>query len=457
MSPDALNTFTNVPVFACSLPSDMARGLVSALAGFGLHLRVLDAPEEITPLVSETPESLLLLGASDPQLPGLLDTLATDFSAKRTLLVVISEQPLAGPLRRTCLDHPLVADIWEGPDLLSLAERKCRLYLELLQRRLLQAKEEQMLIEMAYQKDRLLSALRDGVLMLTAEGYLSDLNDFAIESLGYGRENLIGAHISQILCPPDSSDPLIDWCEHPLHTAFATQQDSSIEDTVVWRSDGTELPVNCELAVMYPGQAPEYLLVFQDLSIRKAEEEQLNQLTRYDPVTGLASISLLRHFLLKAMARALRNSRRLALLYVDLDDFHCINESFGRSGGDSLLRSVGRRLKNCIRTGDMVSRYQSDAFMIVLDEVRRPEDVEKLARQMLQNLNTPHDLSGVPVVSHASIGVAFYPDGAMGIDDLIDHAKEAMDWVKLHGKNAHHVYGDDPFSNKHSRGKTVTH
>ena len=142
---------------------------------------------------------------------------------------------------------------------------------------------------------------------------------------------------------------------------------------------------------------------------------------------------------------------------MDLDDFHCINETFGRSGGDSLLRSVGRRLKSCIRTGDMVSRYQNDAFMIVLDEVRGAADVEKLARQMLKHLNTPHDLSGVPVVSHASIGVAFYPDGAKGIDDLIDHAKEAMEQVKSRGKNGYHVYGNEELGLKLGKHKSLAH
>ncbi|MDX1694429.1 MAG: sensor domain-containing diguanylate cyclase [Ketobacteraceae bacterium] len=451
-----MNSFTNVPVFAHQLPSDLVRGLVGVFAGFGLNLRTSASLEDLQLHLSDVPESLVFLLADETVLQQL-KALSEEANGARTLLVLVSEQPLAGPLREECQAFPLVADIWEGPGVLAMANKKCRLYLELLQRRVLLAKEEQMLVEMAYQKDRLLTVLRDGVLMITAEGYLSDLNDFALETLGYGRENLIGAHVSRILCPPDSKDPLLDWCEHPLHTAIVTQQDSSIGDTQFWRSDGAGLPVGCELAVMYPGQAPEYLVVFQDLSIRKAEEQQLNQLTRYDPVTGLASISLLRHFLLKAMARALRNDRRLALLYVDLDDFHCINESFGRSGGDSLLRSVGRRLKNCIRTGDMVSRHQSDAFMIVLDEVRRPNDVEKLARQMLKNLNNPHDLSGVPVVSHASIGIAFYPDGAIGIDELIDQAKEAMEWVKLHGKNGHHVHGSDEFTRKHPNGKLLTH
>ena len=106
-----------------------------------------------------------------------------------------------------------------------------------------------------------------------------------------------------------------------------------------------------------------------------------------------------------------------------------------------MLKSVGRRLKNCIRTGDLVSRYQDDAFMVVLDEVRREQDVEKVAKQMIEKLSKPHDLSGVPVVAHASIGIAFYPNGSIGIDRLIELAVEAMQWVKLNGKNNLHVSG----------------
>lgn len=442
MSAETLETFTNVPVLAFGLSRAGARCVLRTLYGFGVHLRIVESPEEVVIQLAEAPESLVLVGWGN--VPAALPLFqGARLDPRRTLLVAVSEVPRSFQDKESFLSNPLIADIWEDPCLNKQAERKCRLYLELLQRRLLQAREAHLLMEMAYQKERLLAVLQDGVMMVTAEGYISDLNEFVIESLGYGRENLIGAHVAQILCPPQSEDPLIDWCAHPLHSVFATQQDASMEDTVLWRSDGRELPVNCELAVMYPGQSPEFLLVFQDLSIRKVEEAELNQLTRYDPVTGLASISLLRHFLLKTMARTLRNDRKLALLYVDLDDFRCINESFGRGGGDSLLRSVGRRLKNCIRTGDMVSRYQNDAFMIVLDEVSGRDDVEKLATQMLKNLNTPCDLSGVPVVSHASIGVAFYPDGARGIDDLIDHAKEAMEWVKLHGKNGHSVYGGE--------------
>ncbi len=189
----------------------------------------------------------------------------------------------------------------------------------------------------------------------------------------------------------------------------------------------------------------------------QAQEIQPQQLTRHDPVTGLVNVSLMRHFLLKAMARALRNDRRLAVLYIDLDDFHCINESFGLNGGNSLLKSVGQRIKNCIRIGDLVSRYQNDAFMVVLDEIRHDKDVEKVAQQIMGQLNTPHDLSGVPIISHASIGISFYPQGSIGIEGLIDQAIQAMRWVKLHGKNNLHVAGSEEQAGKGLKNKSFIH
>ena len=299
-------------MFALGLSQAVSRDLVRTLSDCGLNLRVAMSAEQLLPQVSQTPECLVFLGAQWA-VAALELFVCAELDPRKTLVVVIGEV-LPESEQSSLLSSPLVADIWEDLNFGALGDRRCRMYLELLQRRLLQAKEAHLLMEMAYQKDRLLAALPDGVMMLTGEGYISDLNDFVIEILGYGRESLIGAHVSQILCSPESADPLFDWCVHPLHSVFATQHDGSLEDTTLWRSDGSELSVNCEFVVMYPGQSPEFLLVFQDLSIRKTEEAELNQLTRYDPVTGLASMSLLRHFLLKAMARALRNDRKLALL-----------------------------------------------------------------------------------------------------------------------------------------------
>lgn len=467
LSIDTLETFTNIPVYAYGLPAVMAKSLRGIMTGFGLHLRKISEFQELTEYCSDCPEAIVFFSLSgdsghsgdngDREEILELTALKSLVEYHKLLLVVLSDKPLSEQQRELCLATGLVSDIWENCGHLPLLRQKCRLLLELQQRRNLQAKEQQLLQDLAYQKDRLLETMPDGVLMLTSDGYISDVNDFSLEALGYGRENLVGSHVSQLLCPSESRDPLLDWCEHPLYSSLSTQQDAAIEDSQLWRSDGSTLPVNVSLAVLYPGQAPEYLVVFQDISIRKAEEAELDQLTRYDPVTGLANVSLMRHFLLKAMARVLRNDRRLAVLYVDLDDFHCINENFGKAGGDSLLRSVGRRLKNCIRTGDMVSRYQGDAFMVILDEIRSAADVEKLAQQILEKLNTPHDLSGVPVVAHASIGIAFYPEGTTGIDDLIDQAKEAMEWVKLNGKNNRHVFGNDKLSAAKVNGRTVTH
>lgn len=441
MSLDAVETLPNTPVISLAVPNQLNRLLASTMEGCGLHLRIAESIENVEAILNVAENVLVFVGGEDvAECQGYMAALLKNFDPKSALMVACVAQGDQS-------SHEIMAqgatDVLDPSLPESVLLRRCNLYLELLQRRNLSSKEQQLIGRLAYQKERLLSLLPDGILYVSNDGYISDLNEAAMGALGYGPEELVGAHLSQILCEPNSSDPLLDWCEHPLYSAMATQQDAHTEDTGMWRSDGSMLPVDCEIGVLYPGQEPEYILIFQDISIRKTEEAELNQLTRYDPVTGLANVSLMRHFLLKAMARALRNDRRLAVLYIDLDDFHCINESFGMSGGNSLLKSVGRRLKNCIRTGDLVSRYQDDAFMVVLDEVRHNEDVEKVAHQMMEKLVTPHDLSGVPVVAHASIGIAFYPKGSIGIDALIEQATEAMQWIKLHGKNGVRVAGTE--------------
>lgn len=323
-----------------------------------------------------------------------------------------------------------------------------KLLLELWQRRRLETRERMALQAIRQEHDQILSQLEEGVLVLDQQGLVVDANSAAIEWLVCPREHLLGLPIARLLAGPKVDDPLVDWCEHALFLPITRAEAARVDDTHLWRADGEMLPVACRLQPLEGSQDGRLILVFSDITIRKAEEALVDQLTRYDAVTGLANAPLMRHFLLKAMARALRNDRLLAVLYVDLDDFGCINESFGRKAGNQLLRSVGRRLRGCIRTGDLVSRYHEDTFIIVLDEVRSEEDAERSAEQILQKLGTPHDV-GAQIVVHASVGLAFYPSQSIGIDTLLQRAADAAMLVKSQGKNNYHTYTTDDNARVH--------
>lgn len=317
-----------------------------------------------------------------------------------------------------------------------------KLLLELWQRRRLESRERLALQATRHEYEQILAQLEEGVLVFDRDGAILDANNAALEWLVCPREQLLGAPVARLLAGPWAEDPLLDWCDHPLFIPVTRAEPVRLEDTHLWRADGEMLPVACRLQPLDATADGRLILVFTDITIRKAEEALVDQLTRYDAVTGLANAPLMRHFLLKAMARALRNDRLLAVLYVDLDDFGCINESFGRKAGNQLLRSVGRRLRGCIRTGDLVSRYHEDTFIIVLDEVRSEEDAERIAEQILLKMGTPHDV-GAQIVVHASIGLAFYPSQSIGIDTLLQRAAEAAMQVKAQGKNNYRAYSAD--------------
>lgn len=446
--------FHVVPVLGFAIPQGMARPISKYLNSLGLQLRSCGSMDELQGTITQFPEALVFVGLTEKHWGSRLAELATALDASRTIVIALAEAGFDSLHYRACFEMGVI-DILRAPLNDLLLRNRCRVYIELQQRRSLERKEKQLIKRLERQRDQLLAALRDGVLITTGRGYIIEINDFALSTLGYGREQLIGAHISQLLCHHQVADPTLDWIEHPIYPAFSNEPYLDLEDISLWRLDGTELPVDCQVILLDDSEEAERTLLFQDISVRKTEEGKLDQLTRYDAVTGLANASLMRHFLLKAMARALRNDRKLAIVYLDLDDFHCINQNFGYKGGDVLLKSIGRRIKSCIRTGDLVSRYEEDGFMVVLDEIRKTDDAAKLAKQMLEKISQPHDLNGVPVVAHASIGIALYPSGAIGIDELIDHARFAKDWVKKHGKNGVREFSDE--SLKHSDIRKLVH
>lgn len=335
-----------------------------------------------------------------------------------------------------------ITDLTVTPSSSRILLHRFRLLLELWQRRRLESRERQSLLLAVQEHEQILSHVNEGLLLLSSDGIVLDVNAAAVEWLLCPREQLLGASVSRLLAGPWARDPLLDWCEHPLFVPVTRAESAHFDDTHLWRNDGEMLPVTCRLVPLDPVTEGRLLLVFSDITVRKAEEALVDQLTRYDAVTGLANAPLMRHFLLKAMARALRNDRLLAVLYVDLDDFGCINDSFGRKVGNQLLRSVGRRLRGCIRTGDLVSRYHEDTFIIVLDEVRSLEDAERVAEQILLKFNTPHDV-GAQIVIHASIGLAFYPSQSIGIDTLLQRAANASLQVKQQGKNHYQAFSEE--------------
>lgn len=181
----------------------------------------------------------------------------------------------------------------------------------------------------------------------------------------------------------------------------------------------------------------------RDLASKIRERNQeLEQLTRalrqqayHDALTGLPNRLMLRERLLHAIARARRQQSRLAVLFIDLDRFKSVNDSLGHRVGDQLLQAVAGRLKNVLRESDTVAREGGDEFLVLLEDVREPEHVGRVAEKILERLNQPYQVEDNELHCGASIGVSLYPMDGEDEDQLINHADAAMFDSKDEGRN----------------------
>lgn len=172
-----------------------------------------------------------------------------------------------------------------------------------------------------------------------------------------------------------------------------------------------------------------------DITDQKQSQEQLEYLAQYDQLTGLANRRMFHDFQSKALSRAKRYHRGMAVFILDLDHFKEINDTLGHDIGDKLLTSVAKRMSECVRSGDLVARLGGDEFAIVVDEISRPEDAGLLAQKIIDALALPHLLAGREIIISLSIGIAVSTGSESTIDELNRRADIAMYAAKQAGRN----------------------
>jgi diguanylate cyclase (GGDEF)-like protein len=172
--------------------------------------------------------------------------------------------------------------------------------------------------------------------------------------------------------------------------------------------------------------------MFFELNIAR---ERARQLATYDQLTGFANRSLFQDRLEQAVASARRNRQRLAVLFVDLDEFKLINDTLGHLAGDALLRMAAQRIGSCLRKSDTGARLGGDEFAILLTNLGEEADATRVAEKVLALLREPVSLKGRDHLVTASIGVASFPRDAANAEELIRKADAAMYQAKSSGRN----------------------
>ncbi len=188
------------------------------------------------------------------------------------------------------------------------------------------------------------------------------------------------------------------------------------------------------------GSITHFVSVEEDITERKRAEERIWHQANFDALTGLPNRRLFQDRLRQALAHSMRGGYRGALLFIDLDRFKYVNDSFGHPSGDELLQRAARRLSQAVRDSDTVARLGGDEFTVVLPNVADVDEVERVTRQILTRLSSPFRLVEQEVFVSGSIGIALFPDDGESVEELLRKADAAMYRSKERGRDTYSFY-----------------
>jgi diguanylate cyclase (GGDEF)-like protein len=207
-----------------------------------------------------------------------------------------------------------------------------------------------------------------------------------------------------------------------------------VTQTVVETSDGRAI-----LIVNKPLADGGWLTTQEDITERRRSEERIVHLAHYDVLTDLPNRMFFRSQLDAALKRVERGDR-IAVLYIDVDEFKSVNDTLGHPVGDELLKVIADRLRGCIRKTDVVARLGGDEFAIIQTGLKDPAEVTELVTRIHEAIRVPHDCIGHLVAADASIGIALAPEDGTELDELLKNADLAMYGAKADGRRTYRFF-----------------
>ncbi len=188
------------------------------------------------------------------------------------------------------------------------------------------------------------------------------------------------------------------------------------------------------------GTLTHHVAVFSDISERKAAEDNMRHSAHYDALTDLPNRTLFTDRLRQALTQARRDKAQMAMMFIDLDQFKPVNDTYGHDVGDLLLKGVAERMLGCLRASDSAARIGGDEFVVLLPTIEDAQDAMMIANKILHAISQPFELAGHSLRISASIGIAVYPEHGSDEKLLLISADIAMYHAKKSGRNNVRLY-----------------
>ncbi|MEO1889823.1 MAG: PAS domain S-box protein [Cycloclasticus sp.] len=277
-------------------------------------------------------------------------------------------------------------------------------------------------------------------LLVDSKKQIVDCNQAAVELFGYSRrDDLLGRSPTE-LSPPTQPNGLPSVQEGLKLIEITIREGSQRFDWYHQRKNGQVFPVEVVSTVVVIDDEPILQTTLRDISRAKELEARLEGMAYYDALTNLPNRRLFVDRFSQAKAHAKRTKTKLAICFLDLDNFKPVNDEYGHEVGDKLLVMVAERIKDCIREEDTVSRQGGDEFNLLLTGIKSQTECEQSLQRVVQALQEPYLIDDVSHHISASIGAVIAQESDKDLDDLIRCADHAMYRAKASGRNRFQFY-----------------
>lgn len=267
--------------------------------------------------------------------------------------------------------------------------------------------------------------------------------------LGYTREELLGKHYSIIVHPDDLEHARFVFNERRIGDRASTNVEIRLQTKTqrVRHFENRSIVTILSAQGIYAAEEGPANLHFmgtsgvaRDITDRKKAEETITFQAFHDLLTGLPNRILFKDRLGVALTQAKRKNKRVGVMFIDIDRFKLVNDTYGHQEGDELLKCFALRTRACLRSGDTLARQGGDEFTVLLPDLNSGEDAAVIAAKMLAELKRPFKIAGLDFFTTVSIGIALYPDNGDDTEALLRNADIAMYQIKGRGKNGYLQY-----------------
>jgi diguanylate cyclase (GGDEF)-like protein/PAS domain S-box-containing protein len=286
-----------------------------------------------------------------------------------------------------------------------------------------------------------LNSIGDAVVCTDILGNITFLNFVAEKMTGWSWQEAAGRPMAEVFKILDAVSR--ETTPNPMDAAVGLDRTVHLpSNCILLRRDGFETPIEDSVAPIHDreGKATGAVIVFRDVSSARAMAAQMTHSAQHDFLTGLPNRMLLNDRVSQAIVLAPRHSKKVAVLFLDLDGFKHINDSLGHPTGDKLLQSIAKRLVSCVRSSDTVSRQGGDEFVVLLSEMEQSEDAAISALRILQAVAEAHTIDNHDLHVTTSIGVSVFPDDGEDAETLVKNADTAMYQAKENGRQSYQFF-----------------